>query len=185
MLPPEAQTCPWRLPGQYEDAETGLYYNRHRHYDPLTGQYSSPDPIGLAGGDRPQAYVERPHCWTDVLGLAAQVGAVKDANFAQNNVIKPTKSFSLPGQDKYTKAAGRPIKTVGDLTKALYDGTLTPSQVPVDYVRINGTILITNTRTSTALKNAGVPKSQWSGVDKTGRSVEGMPGTTFDDLARN
>jgi RHS repeat-associated protein len=29
--------CPFRFPGQYEDAETGLYYNRHRHYDPLTG----------------------------------------------------------------------------------------------------------------------------------------------------
>ena len=63
--------CPWRFPGQYEDSETGLYYNRHRHYDPLTGQYASPDPIGLAGGDRPQGYVERPTVWVDPLGLDA------------------------------------------------------------------------------------------------------------------
>ena len=63
--------CPWRLPGQYEDSETGLYYNRHRHYDPLTGQYASPDPIGLAGGDRPQGYVSNPAVWCDPLGLAA------------------------------------------------------------------------------------------------------------------
>lgn len=42
--------CPWRFPGQYADAETGLHYNRHRHYDPFTGQYTSPDPIGLAAG---------------------------------------------------------------------------------------------------------------------------------------
>ncbi|MEI7004865.1 RHS repeat-associated core domain-containing protein [Pectobacterium parmentieri] len=35
------------------DAETGFYYNRHRYYDAESGQYSSPDPIGLAGGIRP------------------------------------------------------------------------------------------------------------------------------------
>jgi YD repeat-containing protein len=29
-----ATSCPWRWPGQYEDAETGLYYNRFRYYDP-------------------------------------------------------------------------------------------------------------------------------------------------------
>jgi RHS repeat-associated protein len=68
---PAEHHCPFRFPGQYEDAETGLYYNRHRHYDPLTGQYASPDPIGLAGGDRPQGYVGNPGIWTDPLGLAA------------------------------------------------------------------------------------------------------------------
>ncbi|MEI7159585.1 RHS repeat-associated core domain-containing protein, partial [Pectobacterium parmentieri] len=29
-------------------AETGLYYNRHRYYDAESGQYLSPDPIGLS-----------------------------------------------------------------------------------------------------------------------------------------
>ena len=32
--------------------------NRHRYYDPLTAQYVSPDPAGLAGGYRPLGYVE-------------------------------------------------------------------------------------------------------------------------------
>lgn len=68
----EVFACPWRFPGQYEDAETGLFYNRNRHYDPLTGQYASPDPIGLTGGDRPQGYVQNPAAWTDPLGLSAQ-----------------------------------------------------------------------------------------------------------------
>ena len=43
--------CPFRYPGQYADAETGLYYNRFRYYDPEAGQYISQDPIGLAGGN--------------------------------------------------------------------------------------------------------------------------------------
>lgn len=37
--------------GQYEDRETGLYYNRFRYYDPDTGNYLSQDPIGLAGNN--------------------------------------------------------------------------------------------------------------------------------------
>ena len=39
-----------RLPGQQADEETGLYYNRHRYYDPQQGRYITQDPIGLAGG---------------------------------------------------------------------------------------------------------------------------------------
>ncbi|MCA3174272.1 MAG: RHS domain-containing protein, partial [Burkholderiales bacterium] len=39
-----------RLPGQYEDAETGLHYNYRRYYDPDIGRYISQDPIGLEGG---------------------------------------------------------------------------------------------------------------------------------------
>ena len=39
-----------RFQGQYFDEETGLHYNRHRYYNPDTGQFISQDPIGLLGG---------------------------------------------------------------------------------------------------------------------------------------
>ncbi len=42
-----------RLPGQQYDEESGLYYNRHRYYDPLQGRYITQDPIGLKGGMEP------------------------------------------------------------------------------------------------------------------------------------
>ena len=41
---------PIRLPGQHQDQDTGLYYNRHRYYEPKLGRYINQDPIGLLGG---------------------------------------------------------------------------------------------------------------------------------------
>ncbi|MEU6073716.1 DUF6531 domain-containing protein [Micromonospora sp. NPDC047074] len=61
---------PLRFPGQYHDAETGLHYNRFRYYDPATARYLSPDPLGLAGGPNPTAYVDDPLTTSDPLGLA-------------------------------------------------------------------------------------------------------------------
>jgi RHS repeat-associated protein len=45
-----------RFAGQYEDRETGWHYNWHRFYDPETGRYLTPDPIGLRGGDNAFGY---------------------------------------------------------------------------------------------------------------------------------
>ena len=61
--------CNLRFAGQYADEESGLHYNRYRYYDSETGQYLSPDPIGLAGGVNPYGYVHNPLSWVDPLGL--------------------------------------------------------------------------------------------------------------------
>jgi RHS repeat-associated protein len=62
-------TTPWRFPGQYADAETGLAWNLWRHYDPRTGRYTQTDPIGLEGGVNPTIYaLSSPVRFVDVDG---------------------------------------------------------------------------------------------------------------------
>ncbi|MGB8944145.1 MAG: RHS repeat-associated core domain-containing protein [Streptomyces sp.] len=61
---------PLRFPGQYYDPETGLHYNRFRHYDPETARYLTPDPLGLAPAPNTHTYVANPHTWADPHGLS-------------------------------------------------------------------------------------------------------------------
>jgi len=68
---PDTPTCPLRFPGQYHDPESTLNYNYHRHYDPTTARYESPDPLGLAPAANPSAYVLNPLSWSDPVGLMA------------------------------------------------------------------------------------------------------------------
>jgi RHS repeat-associated protein len=70
----DGASTPLRFPGQYHDTETGLHYNVQRYYDPATARYASPDPLGLAPGLNPHAYVPNPLTWLDPLGLAADDG---------------------------------------------------------------------------------------------------------------
>jgi RHS repeat-associated protein len=69
---PSIQTVenPFRFPGQYYDQETGLHYNYFRYYNPQTGRYITPDPIGLEGGINLFVYVAgNPVNRKDPLGL--------------------------------------------------------------------------------------------------------------------
>ncbi|ROQ30597.1 RHS repeat-associated core domain-containing protein [Gallaecimonas pentaromativorans] len=75
---------PLRLPGQFEDELTGLYFNRFRDYDPKTGRYLTPDPLGLKGGLNSYRYTRNPVDFVDILGLCDEspvmdaLGEMKD-----------------------------------------------------------------------------------------------------------
>jgi RHS repeat-associated protein len=105
------RACPFRFPGQYEDEETGLYYNRFRYYDPETGGYVSQDPIGLAGGMRLLGYVRDPITQLDPLGLSCndrRVGPSShiEAFRAGASVFLPESVYNSV-RDRFT-ALGRP-----------------------------------------------------------------------------
>ena len=64
-----------RYPGQYFQIETGLHYNHHRMYDPVTGRYTQPDPLRFVDGPSVYAYAKNsPLMVTDRLGLAGSAG---------------------------------------------------------------------------------------------------------------
>ncbi|RPF43405.1 RHS repeat-associated protein [Hydrogenoanaerobacterium saccharovorans] len=97
---------------------------------------------------------------------------LENANFAQKTF---SNTFSPEGIKKYSELAGQPIKTIDDLVAALKSGTVSPSDLPVEYIARDGNTLILNTRTSQALTQAGIPRSQWSTINQTGNEF-------FEDL---
>ncbi|EOC3061408.1 VENN motif pre-toxin domain-containing protein [Cronobacter dublinensis] len=115
-------------------------------------------------------------------GIVPEQGSVANANFAQSK-IRANETFSAEGVAKYSQMAGQPVNTVDDLANAIRSGLIKPSQLSVDYVEMNGTRLILNTRTSVALDRAGIPKSDWYGTNQTNVKVPGMDGKTYNDLA--
>jgi len=59
-----------RRPGQFFDAETDLYYNRYRYYDPGNGRFISPDPIDYDSGSfNLYRYPDSTTSAIDLLGL--------------------------------------------------------------------------------------------------------------------
>ena len=83
---PGGAATPLRFPGQYHDPETGLHYNQQRYYDPVTGSYLTPDPLGLAPAPNPHAYVPNPLIQTDPLGLMS-CGPKGDARFPDETLV--------------------------------------------------------------------------------------------------
>ena len=100
---------PLRFPGQYFDAETGLHYNVNRYYEPETGRYISPDPIGLGGGTNPHAYVRNPTGWLDPVGLKGGKGKCKGGK-ANNPVL----GNNRPGQPVFHGNANVPVTEISD-----------------------------------------------------------------------
>ncbi|MCL7930419.1 RHS repeat-associated core domain-containing protein [Halomonas sp. ATCHA] len=83
-------TQPIRFQGQWHDEESGLYYNRHRYYDPQQGRYINQDPIGLNGGTNLYGYVTNPTGMVDPLGLFGRRApyGLGGGPYSQSNTVR-------------------------------------------------------------------------------------------------
>ena len=113
----------FRFPGQYYDQEAGLHYNYHRYYDPATGRYLTPDPIGLLGGINLWTYAENNSINnTDPLGLSSF--SFLDFVSAVNASISANGPYALTGTiiggTAGTIVAGFPGGVVGGIVGGTY-----------------------------------------------------------------
>ncbi|WP_067474298.1 putative T7SS-secreted protein [Nocardia amamiensis] len=175
---------PLRYPGQIHDPETGLHYNLHRTYDPATGRYLTPDPLGLAASPNPSTYPHNPTTRTDPLGLIPN----ECANTPPSNPHSPAPADPTPGTAPpqslyhYTNETGHDaILESQELRPSLRDhnpkdarygdgqyltdiepGTRTPAQLSAAFLRVPW---------------AGQKFSHFLEIDVTGLTViQGRPG---------
>ncbi|HEY1057147.1 MAG TPA: RHS repeat-associated core domain-containing protein [Limnobacter sp.] len=159
--------CKLRFQGQYWDEESGLHYNLNRYYDPENGQFTTQDPIGLAGGLNVYQYAPNPLTWVDPWGLSSKesygTGGVRPsyltpAEFAElpkTGMIDPrTIRYS---QDSVAAAFKPPYGTVDDFIQDLRVGEINPAAIdPVRIVQRDGKIFTLDNRRLYGFERAGI-----------------------------
>ncbi len=131
--------CPFRYPGQYEDEETGLYYNRFRYYSPHEGMYTQQDPIGMAGNNPTlYGYVSDPNRNVDVFGLYSDLLDTGMGHHLMPRSI--AKALGISELSQINSIAWYPNKGIGtaDLHKQLHRN-LIDAGVPYHGSKFTGT----------------------------------------------
>ncbi|MFC4346170.1 RHS repeat-associated core domain-containing protein, partial [Cupriavidus numazuensis] len=132
-----------RAQGQYHDEETGLYYNRHRYYDPYSGRFITQDPIGLAGGVNLYQYAPNSTGWVDPLGLTGD-DTLKPGPYATESIPArgPERNFTVDERNK--------INAIGRRDGCHTCGTKDPGKKSGDF--------ILDHQTANALNEDGKPQ---------------------------
>ena len=131
--------CPFRYQGQYEDEETGLYYNRFRYYSSDTGQYISQDPIGLAGNNPTlYGYVSDTNSWTDILGLLGE-----DVEWIDPNKLNYSQAYVSENVNDY----------ITDMKNNNWDWDRSG---PLNVAEVNGQLVSLDNRRLFAAQEAGL-----------------------------
>ena len=192
----------FKFNGQQLDPITGQYYLRARYYNPVIGRFTQEDTYRGDGlnlyaycRNNPVYYVDptghdssKVNSYQDArdneIELSTIEGAsnsvLENANYAQKTY---SKTFSEEGRKIYSSLAGEPINTIDDLVSSINKGKINVVDLPVEYIVRDGNTLILNTRTSQALTQAGIPRRQWSVINRTGDSL--FEGLLTGQLERN
>lgn len=103
-----------RFQGTYADTESSLFYNYFRDcYDPATGRYCQPDPIGLNGGINPYAYAQNdPVTLVDPLGLLVW----RNSTTYAFDLVPGSRWAPFPGARPFPSGQGAAGNTLVDWT---------------------------------------------------------------------
>ncbi|MEX8500251.1 MAG: RHS repeat-associated core domain-containing protein [Leptothrix ochracea] len=173
------------MPGQIFDKETGLHHNGHRDYNPATGRYIQPDPIGLEGGINRYGYVGgNPVSRIDPRGLTTVVvlsGSVSSNPFGHIGVATTGSGvYSYGTADPYGGSFSNYL--AGQLANRSVQIVVLPTS-PEQEAAIQASMRTNSggyswnsnncaTTTGTALNSAGLPMSPDPSI---------LPGKVFND----
>jgi len=115
-----------RFAGHFYDEHIGLHYNRYRDYDPRSGRYLQPDPIGHDGGTNLYAYPSNPLSDVDLLGLVHRKGPSGDGpeqtkalkDFAEEEALARRDASGKAGRNKDQMIGAVRNKRTGDMFSA-------------------------------------------------------------------
>lgn len=121
--------------GQWFQLETGWHYNWHRHYDPTTGRYTTPDPLGLHEEPEPggmEAFDgSRSTALPDVFAVPQPLGPGIPTS-PPGNGLRVTRD----GPNLYAYAASNPLQQIDP--KGLQSRTLPLTADPFSILHIPG-----------------------------------------------
>lgn len=118
-----------RLPGQIESAETGWHDNLLRTYDPESGHYLEPDPLGPIPGNQALGYAaQQPRRYVDPLGLMLfAFDGTRNNPVTQSNVWKLGQRYK-DGAVFYHSGPGNPYFIDWDAVTARDAGQILDTQ---------------------------------------------------------
>ena len=177
-----------RFQGQYLDRETGLHYNTFRFYDPDIGRFTTPDPIGLAGGLNLYAYAPNPLTWADPLGLSKCSGG------AAKRPPGPTLPKGIA--DTFTGGAYKNRKLATDETYYKYHGTNNRTGKPFSWLTNQKYTSEAQLRADLAIRHDwgvnitrvsefNVPKGTWVSEGPAAPQGAGYPGGGYQAVVTN
>ncbi|MBI5374834.1 MAG: RHS domain-containing protein [Candidatus Schekmanbacteria bacterium] len=126
----------FRFPGQWEDEESGLFYNGARYYDPSTGRYISPDPVlgdqYLPQTLNPYVYVtNNPLALTDPEGIWPEDIHNKIIGRGLSDILLPNEIKTL---EKASKDIDNPLNQGKD--SSYQHAMCSPCQTPQEAERL-------------------------------------------------
>ena len=176
---------PFRQLGQYEDEETGLYYNRFRYYDPRIGNYISQDPIRLAGNNPTlYGYVGDCNKWFDLFGLDCKANK-KQGTLAEDKIyndLLQNPDVIVLGRQVYIQTPGIGRGRYSDI---LIQSKKTGKIINVE-IKSGGAVRSTSQIKKDILINSGGGVfGKNAPLDMNGNPLAGMPTSNVTSSVRN